>query len=444
MLLRNKVLQIAPSARYLKTALQSPSTGLWCPGENKPVAESVSKYLTELESGGEAKVLQMAEQLDQWPTGKNVLLSSEEVDEQIATIPSEVKVDIDWQVSRVKRFAEAQKSALHNFEMDMGDGVRAGQKIVPIQTVGCYVPGGRFSHVSSAVMTVATAKVAGVETIVATSPPMKGTTNIHPATLYAMKTSGADHILSLGGVQAIGTLAYGLFTGFAADIIVGPGNVYVAEAKKLLFGKCGIDIFAGPTEVLILADHTADPSLLAVDLISQAEHGLESPAWLISTDESCALEVLKQIPKVLESLAKIQPQTAALKSWENFGEVIVVDFKEEAVKLSDHYAPEHLQVLADDLQWWHDNLRNYGSLFLGEETCVSIGDKCSGPNHVLPTKGGAKYSAGLSVHKFLKPLQFQSSDQLHSKVYKTAARISRREGMEGHARSCDARVTKYF
>jgi len=444
MLLRNKILQIAPSARYLKKALQSPSTGLWCPGENKPVAESVSKYLTELESGGEAKVLQMAEELDQWPTGKNVLLSSEEVDEQIATIPGEVKVDIDWQISRIKRYAEAQKSALLNFEMDMGDGVRAGQKIVPIQTVGCYVPGGRFSHVSSAVMTVATAKVAGVDTVVATSPPMKGTTNIDPATLYAMKTSGADHILSLGGVQAIGTLAYGLFTGFAADIIVGPGNVYVAEAKKLLFGKCGIDIFAGPTEVLILADHTADPWLVAVDLISQAEHGLESPAWLISTDESCALEVLKQIPKVLESLAKIQPQTAALKSWENFGEVIVVDLKEEAVKLSDHYAPEHLQVLADDLQWWHDNLRNYGSLFLGEETCVSLGDKCSGPNHVLPTKGGAKYSAGLSVHKFVKALPFQSSDQLHSKVHETAARLSRLEGMEGHARSCDARVKKYF
>jgi len=444
MLLRNKVLQIAPSARYLKKALQSPSNGLWCPGQNKPVAESVSKYLTELESGGEAKVLQMAKDLDQWPTGKNVLLSSWEVDEQIATIPCKVKADIDWQVDRIKRFAEAQKAALSNFEMDMGDGVRAGQKVVPIQTVGCYVPGGRFSHVSSAVMTVATAKVAGVETIVATSPPMKGTTNIHPATLYAMKTSGADHILSLGGVQAIGTLAYGLFTGFAADIIVGPGNAYVSEAKKLLFGKCGIDIFAGPTEVLILADHTADPWLLAVDLISQAEHGLESPAWLISTDESCALEVLKEIPKVLESLVKIHPETAALKSWENFGEVIVVDFKEEAVKLSDHYAPEHLQVLADDLPWWHDNLRNYGSLFLGEETCVSTGDKCSGPNHVLPTKGGAKYSAGLSVHKFSKALTFQYADKLHSEVHKTSARISRLEGMEAHARSCDARVTKYF
>jgi len=408
------------------------------------VAESVSKYLAEIELGGEAKVLQIAKDLDQWPTGKNVLLTSMEVDEQIATLPIEVKADIDWQVARIKRFAEAQKSSLCNFEMDMGDGVRAGQKIVPIQTVGCYVPGGRFSHNSSAAMTVTTAKVAGVETIVAASPPMKGTTNIHPATLYAMKSGGADHILSLGGVQAMGTLAFGLFTGCRADIIVGPGNVYVAEAKKLLFGRCGIDIFAGPTEVLILADHSADPWLVAVDLISQAEHGLESPAWLISTDESCAQEVLKQIPKVLESLVKIHPETAALKAWENFGEVIVVDFKEEAVKMSDHYAPEHLQVFADDLQWWLDNLRNYGSLFLGEETCVSIGDKCSGPNHVLPTKGGAKYSAGLAVHKFLKAVTFQSASRLHSEVHKTAARISRLEGMEAHARSCDARVVKYF
>jgi len=444
MQLRNKVLQIAPSARYLKKALQSPSTVPWCPGENKPVAESVAKYLAELEVGGEAIVLQMAKDLDQWPIGKNVLLCSKEVDEQIATLPSEVKADIDYQVSRIKRFAEAQKAAFCNFEMDMGDGVTAGQKIVPIQTVGCYVPGGRFSHISSAAMTVATAKVAGVETIVATSPPMKGTTNIHPATLYAMKTGGADHILSVGGVQAIGSLAYGLFTGCAADIIVGPGNEYVAEAKKLLFGKCGIDIFAGPTEVLILADQTADPWLVAVDLISQAEHGLESPAWLISTDERCALEVLKQIPNVLESLAKVHPQTAAIRSWEDYGEVIVVDFMEEAVKLSDHYAPEHLQVFADDLQWWHDNLRNYGSLFLGVETCVTFGDKCSGPNSILPTKGGAKYSAGLSVHKFLKALTFQTSDRVHSEVPKAAARISRLEGMEAHARSCDARVTKYF
>jgi len=444
MSLRDCVKRIAPSARYLKQASLSPSTVLWSPGENKPVAASVAKYLAELEAGGEAKVMQMASDLDQWPTGKNVLLSTSEIKEQIATLSSEVKADIDWQIARIKRFAEAQKSALCSFEMDMGDGIKAGQKIVPIQTVGCYVPGGRFSHVSSASMTIATAKVAGVETIVATSPPMKGTSTINPATLYAMETAGADYILSLGGVQAIGSLAFGLFTGCRADIIVGPGNSYVAEAKKLLFGKTGIDIFAGPTEVLILADQTADPWLVAVDLVSQAEHGFDSPAWLISTDKSCASEVLKLIPKALENLARVQPQTAALRSWEDYGEIIVVDNMEEAVKLSDHYAPEHLQVFCDDLQLWHDNLRNYGSLFLGEETCVTYGDKCSGPNSILPTKGGAKYSAGLSVHKFLKALTFQKSDRLNAEVPKTAARISRLEGMEGHARSCDARLTKYF
>jgi len=425
-------------------AVQSPSSTLWYPGENKTVAASAAKYLAELEVGGEAKALEMASTLDQWPNGKNVLLSNEEIEEQIASVSREVKADIDWQVSRIKRFAEAQKATLSGFEMDMGAGVTAGHKIVPIETVGCYVPGGRFSHVSSALMTVATAKVAGVGTIVATSPPLKGTTTIHPATLYAMKAGGADHILALGGVQAIGSLAFGLFTDCAADIIVGPGNAYVAEAKKLLFGKCGIDIFAGPTEVLILADQTADPWLVAVDLISQAEHGFESPAWLISTDEGCALETLKLIPKAIENLAKVHPETAAIKSWEDYGEVIVVDSKEEAVKLSDHYAPEHVQVLTDDLQWWHENLRNYGSLFLGEETCVTYGDKCSGTNSVLPTKGGAKYSAGLSVHKFLKALTFQKADRAHAEVPTVAARISRLEGMEGHARSCDERVRKYF
>jgi len=439
----NKVQRMAPSARYLKTAVQSPSSVLWCPGQNKPVAESVAKWLAEIETGGEAKALEMAHTFDAWPTGKSVMLSGDEIEEQVKTLPSEVKADIEWQVGRVKRFAEAQKSALLGFEMDMGDGVSAGQKIVPIQTVGCHVPGGRFSHVSSATMTIATAKVAGVETIVATSPPLRGTTTIDPATLYAMKYSGADHILAIGGVQAIGSLAFGLFTDCVADIIVGPGNVYVAEAKKYLYGRCGIDIFAGPTEVLILADESADPWLIAVDLISQAEHGLESPAWLISTDEKCALETLKLIPEVIEKLAKSQPETAAIKSWEDYGEIIVVDSREEAVRLSDHYAAEHLQVLTDDLPWWHENLKNYGSLFLGEETCVTFGDKCSGPNHVLPTKGGAKYSNGLTVYKYLKALPFQKFDRMSTKIPKAAARISRFEGMEGHAMSCDARLEKY-
>ncbi len=285
--------------------------------------------------------------------------------------------------------------------------------------------------------------MAGVKQVIACSPthPDRG---VHPAIVYAADLAGADTILSLGGVQGIASLAFGLFTGHPADILVGPGNRFVAEAKRLLFGRVGIDLFAGPTEILIITDDSADPDLVACDLVSQVEHGLDSPAWLVSTSARVAQQVIDLMPKYIERLA--QPnRSAAEGAWRDYGEVVVVETREEAVKVSDDYAPEHLEVMCDDLDWWLKHLSNYGSLFLGEETTVAYGDKCSGTNHILPTKGAARYTGGLSVSKFIKVLTWQRmTAEANRDVGAVTARISRCEGMEGHARSGDDRLHKYF
>jgi sulfopropanediol 3-dehydrogenase len=257
-----------------------------------------------------------------------------------------------------------------------------------------------------------------------------------------MDRAGADVILCLGGVQAIAAMAFGLYTGRAADVLAGPGNRFVAEAKRLLFGRVGIDVFAGPTEALVIADETADPWLVAVDLISQAEHGPDSPTVLVTTSKALGEEVVRLAP---EALAGLPSEATAATAWTNCGEVVVVDTREEAAALADEYASEHVEVHAADLPWWHDNLRNYGTLFLGEETTVSYGDKSAGPNHILPTRGASRYTGGLWVGKFLKTLTFQTMTREASRdVGQVVARVSRLEGMEGHARSADARLEKYF
>jgi sulfopropanediol 3-dehydrogenase len=262
--------------------------------------------------------------------------------------------------------------------------------------------------------------------------------------MYAFDRAGATHILTLGGVQAIATMAYGLFTGTPADVIVGPGNKFVAEAKRMLFGKVGIDVFAGPSEVAVIADATADPYMVASDLVGQAEHGHESPAWLFTTDEALAHKVMEYVPQMIDKLPPIA-KDAAFSAWRDYGEVVLCSTREEVVEVSDRYASEHLEVHAEDLDWWLDNLTCYGSLFLGEETTVAYGDKCSGPNHVLPTKGAAKYSGGLSVHKFMKTLTWQKmSREAARDIGLVTARISRLEGMEAHARTADDRLAKYF
>jgi len=423
-------------------------TGPWVPGGEDDILcqETVRNMLTEIRNKGESACIEYASKLDKY-TG-SVLLSEEEIEDQIKKVPAQAREDIDFMVERVTKFAEETKKHITDVEVDMGEGSVGGSKVVPVNTAGCYVPGGLYGYTASAVMTAATAKAAGVKNIIVTAPSNKVTGKVHPTTLYAMKASGATQIMALGGVQGIAALAFGLFTGKEADIIVGPGNKFVAEAKRQLFGRVGIDQVAGPTEIMVIADETADPLIVATDLMSQAEHGPTSPAWLISTSLSLAEEVARLVPELVAQLDKDLASvggTPATKSWPDMGEIIVVDTKEEACRISDRYAPEHLEVLCSDLDFYQNTLTNYGSLFLGEGSTVTHGDKGSGPNHVLPTKRVARYTGGLSVDKFLKKLTWQKLSKESSRtVGVRGARVARLEGMEGHARACDVRLAKFF
>jgi sulfopropanediol 3-dehydrogenase len=423
------------SVQFLKKAAKTPET------ESSNAQQVVAEMLSNIEKNGESAVLEYAKTLDKW-TG-DVVLSQVEIDRILAEVPSQVKKDIDFAVKQVYDFAIAQKESIRDFSTDLYPGVIAGQKVLPVNVVGCYAPSGRYAHIASAYMTVATAKAAGVKNIIACSSPFRGG-GIHPYVLYAFKAAGADVIMTLGGVQAIASMALGLFTGKPADVVVGPGNKFVAEAKRTLFGKVGIDVFAGPSEIAVIADETADPKIVASDLVGQAEHGHESPAWLFTTSPSLANEVAKLVPEMIDLLPPIA-KDAAFCAWRDYGEIILCDSNEEMAQVSDQYASEHLEVHAKNLEWWLENLTNYGSLFLGEETTVAYGDKTSGPNHVLPTKGAARYSGGLSVHKFMKTLTWQRMNREASKQMATVtARISRLEGMEAHARTADDRLEKYF
>ena len=330
----------------------------------------------------------------------------------------------------------------NDFEVELSKGLIAGQRLIPIDTVGCYVPGGRYAHISSAIMGITPAKVAGVKTIITASPP-KDSNGANPGIIYAANLCGADVILNLGGIAAIASLTYGCFENPPVDFLVGAGNQYVAEAKRLLFGKVGIDLFAGPTEIAIIADKKADKEIVAVDIVGQAEHGYNSPGWLITTDKSVADYIIKRIPELIKELPD-GPRDSAEPAWRDFGEVALCDTNEEMATLSDKYAPEHLEVHAENLDWWLKRLKNYGSLFLGEETTVAYGDKCSGPNHILPTKGAGRYTGGLYVGKFIKCLTFQRMNRESTKIIgATTSRLARAEGMEAHARTADIRLKKY-
>ena len=420
---------------YLKRAAKTPES------ESDGARAVVEEMLKTIAAGGERAVRDYALKLDQW--SGDIVVAAEEVERRTRDLPASLKSDIDYATDRVRRFAEAQRASVQDFQVEISPGVVAGQKLVPVNVAGCYVPSGRYAHIASAYMSIATARAAGVKTVIACSAPFRGE-GIHPSVLYAMKAAGADVIMTLGGVQAIAALAYGLFTGKPADIIVGPGNKFVAEAKRLLFGKVGIDVFAGPSEVAIIADDCADPDIVAADIVGQIEHGHESPAWLFTTSRELAEAVMARVPRLIASLPPIA-RDASAAAWRDYGEVIVAGRREELVEISDRYAAEHLQVQARDLDWWLERLTNYGSLFLGEETTVAFGDKATGPNHILPTKAAGRYSAGLSVHKFLKPLSWQRMTREGSRdVALATARISRSEGMEAHARSADVRLDKYF
>jgi sulfopropanediol 3-dehydrogenase len=420
---------------YLKKAPKTAMT------DASDVRETVQNILDDIEAGGDAAALRYAEKFDNYKG--NVLLTEEEIAAAGEKVSQKLKDDIAFAHDNVRRFAEVQKSTMSDVELEIVPGLIAGQKAIPVRAAGCYVPGGRYSHIASAIMTVTTAKVAGCQHITACSPP-RPDVGINPAIIYAANLCGADKILSMGGVQGVAAMTFGLFGLPQADILVGPGNQFVAEAKRILFGRVGIDMIAGPTDSLVLADETADPFMVATDLVSQAEHGYNSPVWLVTDNRPLAEKVMELVPGLIADLPELN-RTNAEAAWRDYAEVIVCADREEMATCSDDYAPEHLTVQAQDLDWWLNRLQCYGSLFLGEETTVSFGDKASGTNHVLPTSRSAKYTGGLSVHKYMKIVTWQRATRDGAKpVAEATARISRLEGMEGHARAADARLHKYF
>ena len=421
--------------KYLKKApLHSRS-------DDTKTQQIVRDILNDIEAGGDEKALEYAAKFDKYDG--EIILSKEAIKAATAIVPEKMKQDIQFAHSNVERFAKAQKSTVANFETEVVPGLIAGQKAIPVNAAGCYIPGGRYSHIASAIMTVTTAKVAGCENIIACSPPRPGV-GVAPAIIYAAHISGADKILAMGGVQGIAAMTFGLFGLPKANILVGPGNQFVAEAKRMLFGRVGIDMIAGPTDSLILADGTADPMIVAVDLVGQAEHGYNSPVWLVTDDQALAEKVMELVPGFIEDLPDTNRENA-FAAWRDYAEVILCDNREEMAQTSDDYAPEHLTVQASDLDWWLENLSCYGSLFLGEETTVAFGDKASGTNHVLPTSGAANYTGGLSVHKYMKIVTWQRATREGARpIAEATARISRLEGMEGHARTADARLAKFF
>ena len=403
--------------------------------------QRVQEVLKEIETKRDDGIREISRKFDKYEG--DVIVSQEKIEEVIKSLDQKVKDDVQFSYDRVRSFAEHQLKHLNNdFEVELSPGLFAGQKLIPVNSVGCYVPGGRYNNIASAVMSITTAKVAGVKNVIAASPP-KDENGANPIIIYTANLCGADVIMNCGGIGALGAFAYGCFGNPEVDMIVGPGNQYVAEAKRILYGKVGIDLFAGPTEIGIIADHTADKEMIAVDLVGQAEHGPNSPAWLYTTDKELCDYVMKRVPELIAELPETSRNNADA-AWRDYGDVVLCDTNEELCQVSDEYAPEHLEVQAENLDWWLDKLKNYGSLFLGEETTVAYGDKCSGTNHILPTKGAAKYTGGLFVGKFIKTVTFQRmTKESNKEVGAAAARISRLEGMEAHARTGDARLRKY-
>ncbi|HJM78008.1 MAG TPA: histidinol dehydrogenase [Candidatus Pelagibacter bacterium] len=421
--------------QYLKKSPKTSST------DDTKTREIVENILKDIEKNKEEGCIELTKKFDKYEG--DIIVSKERIEEIKKKLDQKTKDDVQFSHERVRKFAEAQlKNYGQDFEVELSKGLYAGQKLIPINTAGCYVPAGRYAHIASAVMSVTTAKVAGVKNIIVCSSP-KPEIGVHPTIVYTADLCGADLILNLGGVQAIAAMTNGLFGSAPADILVGPGNQFVAEAKRILFGKVGIDLFAGPTEIAIIADQNADAEIVAVDLVGQAEHGYNSPAWLFTTSKDLAEKVMKRVPELIAELPEL-PRTNAKAAWKDYGEVILCDTDEEMSSISDEYAPEHLEVQTKNLEWFHKRLKNYGSLFVGEETTVAYGDKCSGTNHILPTKGAGRYTGGLFVGKFIKTLSFQRMTKESTElVGAAAARLSRYEGMEAHARTGDVRLKKY-
>ena len=402
------------------------------------VRETVAGILEEIDRRGDEAVRELSERFDDW-SPESFRLSREEIEGHISSLPKQTVEDIEFAQAQIRHFAEVQRDALKDVEVETLPGVTLGHKNLPVNSVGCYVPGGRYPMVASAHMSVVTAKVAGVERIAACTPPIGGKPN--PATIAAIALGGADEIYLLGGVQAVAAMAIGTGAIDPVDMIVGPGNAFVAEAKRQLFGRVGIDLLAGPTEVLVIADETADAEMVATDLLGQAEHGPTSPAVLITTSAELAREVPGEIARQLETLATAD---VAGEAWETHGQIIVVEDEREAVAEADRIASEHVEVLTKNPRFFLENMTNYGALFLGPETNVAYGDKVIGTNHTLPTKGSARYTGGLWVGKFMKTVTYQEvKPEASAMVGEYCSRLCEIENFAGHKRQADLRVERY-
>lgn len=403
------------------------------------VSQIVAEALKDVETRGDAAVRELSEKFDKWAP-ESFRLSDAEINEIVSKVPDSVIEDIKFAQKNIKAFAEAQLDSLNDVEVEQIPGVILGHKNIPVNSVGCYIPGGRYPMVASAHMSVLTAKVAGVKRVIACTPPING--EIPHATIAAMSLAGADEIYLLGGIQAMGAMAIGTETIEAVDMIVGPGNAFVAEAKRQLYGRVGIDLFAGPTETLVVADHTADAEMVATDILGQGEHGPTSPGALITTSEQLANETVKEIERQLETLPTAD---VARVSWEDYGQILLVDSIEEARIEADRLAFEHVEILTEDPDYFLEHMTNYGCLFLGPETNVAYGDKVIGTNHTLPTKGAARYTGGLWVGKFIKTITYQKVTTPEASAYigEYAARLCQLENFAGHAEQALLRVRRY-
>lgn len=423
----------------MRNQLKAPAKTAGARKSSTEVRTKVEEIIEDVRVNGDAAVRNYSRQFDNWDHS-TFRLSSAEIESAVASLPQQVLDDISSAQRNVRNFAERQLASLLEFEVETMPGVHLGQKNIPIRAVGTYIPGGRYPLLASAHMTTLTAKVAGVETVVACTPPING--EIPAATVAAMHMAGADEIHIVGGVQAIAAMALGTASIPKVDLIAGPGNAYVAEAKRQLFGEVGIDLLAGPTEVLIVADDSATPATVAVDLLSQAEHGPDSPAILITTDERVGRETIRLVEAILVDLPT---RDYAGPAWADHGQVIVVDDLDEAYRLADEFASEHVQIFTRRPREALEAMQHYGALFLGEETCVSYGDKVIGTNHTLPTRGAARYTGGLWVGKFIKTVTYQEirDNGSSAELGVLCGRAARVEHFEGHARSGDLRAARY-